>query len=218
MLKPRQPRTENLSAAEIEDLRARPLRNVRNILKQSERMNDLIVQMLDFSRLQNDKFTLQPTEDTDLAGLLERVVEQFQLTTPNRKLTLQRDAELDMLLATFDESRIEQVLTNLISNALKYSPPNTPVEIKLNRTEIEAIVAVSDQGQGIHPADRQHIFERFYRVQRNEVERVEGLGLGLYISHEIVMQHGGRMWLESELGKGSTFYMALSCQQSAVRL
>jgi PAS domain S-box-containing protein len=214
MLKPSQPRAEKLSAAEIEDLRARPLRNVRNILKQSERMNNLIRQMHDFSRLHNSKFTLQTSENSDLLALVERVVEQFQLTTPDRKLILERNAELDKLFASFDESRIEQVLTNLISNALKYSPPPAPVKVKISRVENEIVIAVRDEGQGIHADDQQHIFERFYRVQRNDVERVEGLGLGLYISHEIIVQHGGRMWLESEPGKGSTFFIALSCQPS----
>lgn len=116
------------------------------------------------------------------------------------------------LVISVDRDRIEQVLYNLISNALKYSPADTQVNVEVKRLQQsehdEVVVAVHDKGQGISQEDQEHLFERFYRAH-HERDNVEGLGLGLYITQAIVSQHKGRIWVESQLDQGSSFYFTL---------
>jgi GAF domain-containing protein len=199
------------------------LRLLENILRQTNRMNELVRQLLDFSRLQNDKLELNFTEDVNLVELVAQVIEEQQAATENRR-EIELQTDLGAIIGKWDSHRLEQVLTNLISNALKYSPSDKPVVVGVeervlstpqeggpqNSSELrEAVVWIKDEGQGISPDHQAHLFDRFYRVRTRENARVEGLGLGLYISYEIVKQHGGRMWLESEVRKGSIFYFSL---------
>ncbi len=187
----------------------RNVRNIETILWQVERMNRLVGELLDFSRLHNDRFELDLSGQADLSELVSRVVEQFSTTEDNPPidLTLPDTA----VLGYWDAARLEQVLINLITNAIKYSPANSPVTIGLERhpDQNEVVLWVRDSGIGIDEEHQANIFDRFYRVRSGKTSGVDGLGLGLYISHEIVTRHHGRMWLESEPGKGSTFYFAL---------
>lgn len=106
-----------------------------------------------------------------------------------------------------DPARLERAVVNLLVNALKYSPPTTPVMVRVTADEGEALVAVADHGEGIPAADLPHLFQRYYRSRATK--KVDGLGLGLYISRLIIQSHGGRIWVDSEVGKGSTFYFTL---------
>lgn len=187
-------------------------RNVRNtemILWQVERMNRLVGELLDFSRLHNDKFELDLTNRANLSALVNRVVEQFANAGDSPPINVTLPA--DPVLGYWDEARLEQVLVNLITNAIKYSPENSPVTLGLSiePSSNEVVVWVRDNGIGIDEEHQANIFDRFYRVRSGKTSSVDGLGLGLYISHEIVTRHKGRMWLESRPGSGSTFYFAL---------
>jgi signal transduction histidine kinase/CHASE3 domain sensor protein len=189
-------------------------RPVESIIRQSNRMNDLIQQLLDFSRIQNRQLELRYTDGVDLVELVERVVEQHRLNNPKRILI--RQLHMKTITVTCDEARLEQVLDNLINNALKYSPPASAVTVGIEHgpdgefaSEDEVVIWVKDEGFGISEEHQDHIFDRFYRERTDQNLRVEGLGLGLYISNEIIMRHQGRMWLESRLGEGSTFYFAI---------
>ncbi|MDA8216407.1 MAG: ATP-binding protein, partial [Dehalococcoidales bacterium] len=104
-----------------------------------------------------------------------------------------------------DANRLERVLTNLLSNALKYSEDTIRVTVGADADELT--VAVADKGRGIAKEDLPHLFDRFYRVGQSR--RMEGLGLGLYITKMLVEAHGGRIWVDSEVGKGSTFSFTL---------
>jgi signal transduction histidine kinase len=108
-----------------------------------------------------------------------------------------------------DREKIGQVMGNLISNAVKYSPSGSKVEIScaVNQTEIE--VGIKDNGMGIMEEDQQHIFERYYRVKGRQMSDIGGFGVGLYLCSEIIQAHGGRISVSSELEKGSTFSFAL---------
>jgi two-component system sensor histidine kinase VicK len=111
-----------------------------------------------------------------------------------------------------DPVRLEQVFSNLLDNAVKYSPEGSPIWLRVSRKHDKALVEVEDQGMGIAAEHLPHIFERFYKPGRHQAV-YSGLGLGLYISKEIVEQHGGRIWAESKLGKGSTFFVELPLAQ-----
>ena len=123
------------------------------------------------------------------------------------RLTYRQTEHIPYVLC--DGQRIEQVLNNLISNAVKYSFPDSEIEISLSRTDDNAIIAVQDRGQGI-PADQlDRLFQWFGRTRTKGTAGEKSTGLRLAIAHKIVLSHGGRMWVESEVGKGSTFYVAL---------
>jgi len=206
------------------------LRQVATILRQTNRMNDLIKQLMDFSRLQNDQLELNLEPGVNLIELVKQVIEQQQVASEGQlDLALQTDEKA--IIGRWDTSRVEQVLTNLISNSIKYSPPNSQIVVGVKQCSIpssqkgnslnaaeepEVVVWVKDEGQGISAEHQASLFSRFYRARTQENAKVEGLGLGLYISHEIVTQHGGRMWVESEVGKGSTFYFTLPLEAATL--
>ena len=112
----------------------------------------------------------------------------------------------------FDQQRIAQILNNLLTNAIKYSPTGEVIELGAHPDtesgDYEVLLWVKDHGPGIASDDLPHIFERFYRAQKRDLT-VSGLGLGLYIAKEVVQRHGGRIWVESTEGVGSTFFLAL---------
>ncbi len=167
------------------------------------RMELLIDDLLDSSRIDAGKLILH-LESRDLVELCRQVIAEQQVTTM-RAITF--DAPSVPVVASIDENRISQVITNLLTNAAKYSPPETPIILGLTTREANAILWVSDQGPGISSVALPHLFERFYRVPGVEVQSSSrvGLGLGLYIAREIVARHGGRLEVDSEVGKGSTF-------------
>src|SRR6266480_4149886 len=183
---------------------------LERIVHQVRRMDKLIGEMMDITRMRAELFQLENSRHVNIVELVRRVVEQDTIST-HHKLNLHTDAQ--ELLVTCDEIRVEQVLNNLLSNAIKYSPKGTPVEVGVeSRSENEAkevVVWVRDKGPGVSEEEQLHIFDRFYRTPNKKTTKVEGLGLGLYIAHEIIHQHGGRMWLESKPGASSTFYFSL---------
>jgi signal transduction histidine kinase len=165
----------------------------------------LLGDLLDVSRLQSGPLLLERARVDlreplrDVAGGLELASEEFQIEVrlPDEPLWVEAD-----------RSRMEQVVGNLLDNAMRYSGDSRLIELEAGRMGDEAVVSVRDHGVGIPEEQRERIFDQFYRAT-NVRERVAGLGLGLFISHGIVAAHGGRMWLEPNEGKGSTFCFAL---------
>ncbi len=183
------------------------IQTLERIIQQIRRMNRLIDEMRDLTRIRGELLQLNNQENVDIVALVRRVIEQ-QEAASERRVRLESGEE--RIIGTWDEARIEQVLNNLISNALKYSPAETPVTVGIERSDNEVVVWVRDEGPGLDEEQQAHIFDRFYRVESNgEQSQVEGLGLGLYIAYEIVRLQGGRIWLESESGQGSTFFFSL---------
>lgn len=168
------------------------------------RINCLVDEMLDISRISLGKLILHKTQ-ADLKNVVEEVVETFRPQFEHsgvHDLVLQAET----VVGQFDVFRIEQVLNNLISNALKYG--NTKgVEVSLRREGNYALITVRDQGIGIPEKSLPLVFNRFERINGNST--ISGLGLGLYIAKEIVQEHEGDIWAESDLGKGSSFYVRL---------
>lgn len=176
------------------------------IEEEADRLNALIDNLLDASRIQAGVFKLE-LNDVDLARLARKVVERFRLQTGSHQFELDFPDDLPSVLA--DEARIRQVLDNLVSNAIKYSPQGGSIRIGAWREEPTVTVYVADQGIGI-PADGQgRLFDSFYRVDSGLRRQTKGTGLGLYLCKAIVEAHGGRIWLRSEAGRGSTFFFVL---------
>ncbi len=188
-----------------EQLLNRGFIQIDRVLHQVQQMNRLIGEMLDVTRLQASIFELHLQENVDLVALIRHVVEQQP--PHNHTITVQSNAE--SILMTLDENRIEQVLNNLLNNAIKYSPTQTTIEVTIECQHNEVVVSIQDHGNGIREEDQVHIFDRFYRVDTEQTSHVDGLGLGLYIASEIVKQHGGHLKLTSTPGQGSTFSFTL---------
>jgi two-component system CheB/CheR fusion protein len=186
---------------------------VERIMRQAKRLNGLIDELLDVTRIQDEVLELKNEEDIDLIEVTRRVIDSY--TASGREINLEVTA--DDLVGNWDEDRLEQVLHNLLSNALKYSQEDTVVNVRLERQNSDAVVSMKDQGPGLSAEEQAHIFDRFYRLSRDEKSKVEGLGLGLYIAQQIVTRSGGRLWVESKPGEGSTFSFTLPLKQAVGR-
>ena len=170
--------------------------------KQLERMNKMVGELLDVTKIQSGKIDLN-LEKFDLKALTEEVVTRLQYLFQQAKITI--DVTLDSdLWVNGDRFRIDQVLVNLISNSIKYGNGN-PIRITASRSKEHAVFSIQDQGIGIPKEKLGKVFERFERV--STTTHISGLGLGLYISRQIVEAHHGTIRVESELGKGSIFFV-----------
>ncbi|RYY34736.1 MAG: PAS domain S-box protein [Sphingobacteriaceae bacterium] len=169
-----------------------------------QRLEKLISDLLDVTRLNAGKleYTMQPFS---FSQLLTESADNIQQLSPAHKIELENAIDI---IITGDQFRLEQVMTNFLSNAVKYSPNGDKVIINSVLDQGKVIVSVQDFGIGISAPHISKLFDRYYRVD-NTAMRFEGLGLGLFISSEIIKRHNGTIWIESELGKGSTFYFSL---------
>lgn len=184
----------------------RDRRSLTVIEAQSLRLNALVTDLLDVSRLQQGHLSLQ-LAPLDLGELVARIGDEVRPTFDRHALVL--DTGGSPLPVLGDALRLEQVLQNLLNNAVKYSPEGGTVLVRLSRHGAEARVAVVDQGIGIPAAALPHVFQRFYRASNANPRQVNGMGIGLYVVHEIVTLHGGRVAVESVEGQGSTFTVGL---------
>lgn len=174
------------------------------ILKSADRMNWMIRSLVESTRLESGRLELrgEPTEVTPfLAELLGRV------GSPADQARITLEAPDWVPLVLIDPEWLERAVTNLVTNALKYSPPESPVVVRVERRDAEVVISVADRGAGIPAEELPHLFEKFRRVRATG--QADGLGLGLYIARMVVEAHGGRIWAESQAGKGSTFSLAL---------
>lgn len=171
-----------------------------------ERLNRLIEKLLDVSRIQGGKMQLNISE-FDLDELVNETVEGVQHTVQHKII---KQGGIKRLVKG-DKQRIEQVLINVLTNAAKYSPRADKVIVTVKEKDKAVIVSVQDFGIGIPKEKQQKIFDRFYRAEEDQT-KFQGLGIGLFISCEIIKQHKGELWVESEVGKGSTFYFRLPLQ------
>ena len=191
-------------AAQTADRNSPLVRSTEAIVTNTKRMNVMIQDLVDTIRFESGQLRLEkrPVDlKSQLSHLLETTADVLEVERVRTKLP----EGLPPVEA--DPHRLERILTNLISNALQYSPPETQVEVSAERRDGELLISVVDRGVGIAPEDLPHIFERFYRTKGTR--KAEGLGLGLYITKMLVEAHGGRIWVKSKPGKGSTFSFTL---------
>jgi PAS domain S-box-containing protein len=174
--------------------------------RQVTRLARLVEDLLDVSRIESGRLEIQ-REPVALDELVGAVVDDFRSVAPCHEIVLVRPPERTTIVG--DHQRIEQVLVNLLQNAIKYSPQGGQIVVTVGREGAEAIVSVSDQGIGVPAEEQQRLFERFFRARNAATRHFGGLGIGLFVSHEIVQRHGGRFLVTSESGKGAMFTFTL---------
>ncbi|PWG81248.1 PAS domain-containing sensor histidine kinase [Pararcticibacter amylolyticus] len=174
-----------------------------------ERLNNLIGELLDVSRIQAGKIELHK-EPFDFDQMVREAVEGFSQGSRSYQITISGQTNSNV---NGDESHITQVVTNLLSNAVKYSPDHKTIHVHLSVVSDYVKLAVTDQGVGIPRDEQNKIFDRFYRVGDIQ-QRFPGMGIGLYICAEIIRNHYGTLWVESEPQKGSTFSFTLPMNKS----
>ena len=196
--------------AELLVLRDMPVERQRSsaveILDASRRLARLIDDLLSVSRMESGRLVLDP-RPLDLASVVERILSPFRAMAAKHTLRTKLPGSLPVVWG--DPDKVEQILTNLVGNAIKYSPGGGEVLVTVDQDGDTVQVSVRDQGIGMSPRDMGQLFEKFYRVDREEVRRTGGTGLGLYITKRLVEMHGGRLWAESWPGVGSVFRFTL---------
>jgi signal transduction histidine kinase len=192
-------RDEDLSTDEVKDF-------ANDINKDAHRLSRMITELLDLDRMESGRMT-QNRERVDLGALVTEAVQHARPTASRHAFVLELDPALPEIWA--DRDRITQVLTNLISNAVKYSPDGGTIRVGTARLDDAAHCWVRDEGMGIPPESIETVFERYSRLDTTKTRTIQGTGLGLPIVREICQAHGGRAWAESTQGSGSTFHVTL---------
>ena len=193
---------------EQETLRSR----LQAIEEEADSLNKLVSNLLYASRIQAGGLQMD-IAPLDLASLVQKVAQRLRVKSPGVTVKLELPAHLPTVMA--DRDRIEEVLQNLLDNALKYSPKRRVVTVSCSSTSDEVIVSVSDLGMGIALRDQEQLFDRFHRVDNSSTRSTQGAGLGLYICRAIVEAHGGTIRVESVLHQGSTFSFSLPREEKA---
>ena len=195
---------DNAAAFTMEKMHAMVDRDERQILS----LIRLIEDMLDVSRIRTGKLSIRPAE-FDLARTVDRLLENFSALISAAQSSVNFTAEYPVV-GQWDEFRIEQVISNLLTNALRYGA-NKPIDVTVYIEGNQAVVDVRDQGIGISQENQQRVFQQFERVSASQV--AAGLGLGLFISEQIVAAHSGTISVQSELGEGALFRVCLPLAQ-----
>jgi signal transduction histidine kinase len=176
------------------------------IEEESDRLNELIDNLLDASRLQVGALPLK-MHPLALDEMSRRVVTKFRSQSDKHHFVVEFPPDFPVVRG--DEARLEQVLSNLLTNAIKYSPQGGTISVTGHVWPDRVVTTVSDQGIGIAPAEQTRVFDAFYRVDDAPTRRTQGTGLGLYLAKAVVQAHGGHIWVESEPGQGAAFSYSL---------
>ncbi len=177
-------------------------------LTESDRMTRIVSDLLVLSRLDN-KRTQWKVETFDLCRSVSRLIEVMRVDIEAREHTVSFTAEENIPQITADRERIEQVIVNVLSNSVKYTPVGGKIDVSVRAAEDRISFCVKDNGIGIPEEDQERIFERFYRVEKSRTSEMGGTGLGLAIARELIEAHGGKIQIESQLGKGTAVTVTL---------
>jgi PAS domain S-box-containing protein len=181
------------------------------ILRNTNRLDHLVQDILDISRLESDTMKFIP-ENIDVEKMVKEIAETMQASADLKRIKIDINIQKGISDLMVDQERIKQVLMNLVDNAIKFSPVNSIINVnaKMNRNHI--LFEIQDYGEGIPKNKQKKIFEKFYQIDSGEDRKFGGTGLGLTISQKIVNAHGGKIWVDSTLGKGSTFKFSIPSQ------
>jgi two-component system, OmpR family, phosphate regulon sensor histidine kinase PhoR len=186
-------------------------RSLQTISGQADKIVRLVDRLLGVSRAQMGRLEMNP-EEVDVGDLVRRVVAQAQIKSERHVLVA--DVAGDSIIGYWDRGYLEQALDNLLDNAIRYSPKGGDVTVSVATEDGLVRVTVADQGIGMPPETIANLYKRYYRSQEAKAADASGMGIGLYVTHEIVTQHGGRIFVESERGRGSKFTVELPAAQS----
>jgi len=208
----RTPLTSIMGYAEIL-LKRDPPSDVRkqwleNIVESGQQLTDMVDDLLDVTRIQSGKLSIKP-EQINISEVFDESLDIIRESSDKHEFII--DIEPDLPAVLVDREKFGQVISNLLNNAVKYSPEGGRITLAAHRglEKSRVIVSISDEGIGIGPKDKESLFTTFHRIQRPETRSIKGNGLGLYIAKEWTEAMGGEIWLESELNKGSTFFVAV---------
>jgi len=172
---------------------------------QVDKMTNLIHSFLDISRLEPGKLQLKAKE-FEINKLIEETITDIRHNTHSHLINF---GELEKFFVNADKEKIGQVISNFLSNAIKYSDKGSIITVSSKRINDSVQVSVTDEGIGIRHRDQEKLFQRFFRVENDKMKTISGFGIGLYLASEIIQRHKGQIWVESEEGQGSTFYFSL---------
>ncbi len=178
---------------------------VQKMGNQVKEMANLINDLLDVTRIQLGKLELHK-EHINLISFIQETLEDIQPTTKKHKITFRGPKNVEIIA---DKQRLWQVLTNLLNNAIKYSPKGGTIRVLLEKKRTRTIISIHDDGIGISKENQEHIFDRYFREETEQHDNVSGLGLGLFLARQIIQLHNGRIWVKSDIGKGATFSFTL---------
>jgi signal transduction histidine kinase len=183
---------------------------LRVVVAESERLTRLINQLLDLSKIEATGALPAETRPVDLAAVIRESSLAMRQVFAGSNVALRLSIEAEPAEIVGDHDRLVQVVINLLGNAVKFSPPGRgAAELRLRRIDGELELSVADNGPGIAAADREIVFERFRQLGDPMTDKPQGVGLGLAISHRIIAQHGGRIWIEDAAGGGAVFKVRL---------
>ena len=182
--------------------------HLNSIKEQTLLLTHLINDLRDISLAESGQLTLN-VQSTDIVDLAERVISSYQPNAGEKNIRLDMSSPISSLEIEVDPVRIEQVISNLLRNAIHHTPAGGSITVTLGRVDNSLELSVSDTGEGINPDDLPHVFERFYRSGTSRSRNEGGTGLGLAIAKQMVEAHGGTVTVESTPGKGSTFRISL---------
>jgi signal transduction histidine kinase len=185
---------------------AAEIKAVNYIVTATKSLSQMIGDLLDVSRIETRRLTIQP-QRIDLAALIKGVAERFAPSLGGHRLRIKAGGVIPPIEA--DPSRIEQVLGNLLTNAVKYGYESSEIGVEYACRDDLVEIAVINEGEGIAPDEQSHLFSRFHRSRRAREQNIAGLGLGLYIAKGLVETHGGRIWVESVANQTTAFRFTL---------
>ncbi len=174
---------------------------------------EMVDDVLDLSRMDAGYYQVD-CQPLPVSSLLQQARLAFRTQAAQRNISITVEPSENLPLVSADSLRMGQVLSNLIENALKFTPEGGQIVLSAKQVNVQVQITVRDTGVGIEPGEHEKIFDRFYRIKRGEQVEDKGSGLGLAICREIVRLHGGRIWAESELGKGTAFHLTLKPAES----
>lgn len=179
---------------------------LNRMVKSAEEMNEIISEILSLEHVRAGRIEREPLS---MANVVQNTVERYETDATDKQQMLAVDLDNDLPLVRGDFNQLVQAVSNLVSNAIKYTPPEGHIRVRLCQRDTMVRLEVQDDGYGMPAEAQEHLFTEFYRVRTEQTKNIKGTGLGLSLVKSVIEVHGGKIWVESELNEGSTFYVEL---------